>query len=361
MKKITIVISSLTGGGAEKVCTTIANQLVQLGYAVNVMVLNLENSVYSTNLHPQVNLIDLKINHARYSFIAFYRHLRNSRPERVLVFNHELAVALLIVRIFLKEKFKIIARNINTLSESDRHELSFWHKYVKSIFTKYLYRYMDAVISQSEIMKIDLVQHLKVDPKRITVINNPVAEEFYNFKDDSTIQKKHEILFIGRLEKQKGLTYLLQAFKNIHLKDPLLILRILGEGSLKREAQVYVEKNNLQDHVFFEGFNKKAIKYFRRAKATILTSLFEGFPNVLIESISVGTPVVSFNCKSGPSEIIIEGVNGYLVNYLDIIDLEEKILRAVANQWNSQRIIETASRYSPAHIMKMYTDLLKNI
>lgn len=95
-------------------------------------------------------------------------------------------------------------------------------------------------------------------------------------------------------------------------------------------------------------------KYYSNAKVTVLTSLYEGFPNVLIEFIALGTPVVSFDCESGPSEIILDGKNGYLVKYLDIEEFTQKLDLALKTNWDAKAIINSSKRYSKEIIVNKY-------
>lgn len=363
VKKITIIISSLAGGGAEKVSVTLANQLAENKYEINFVVLNLKNSKFQDLLNKEINLINLDVNHARTSIFALNKYFNNYKPQNILVFNHEIAIVVLILRFFLFRKWKnvnIISRNINTLSENKNHEPSIWHNFFKEFFIKYIYKYSDKIISQSKMMKDDLIENYNVSPEKITIINNPLNQEIelaYKTIDHSTI-KKNEIIFVGRLEKQKGLTYLFESFKLVLQEEPDLKLIIIGEGSLYKELVNYSKKLGIEQNIIFHGFEKQIDFHFKNAKLTVLTSLFEGFPNVLVESIFLGTPVVSFDCKSGPSEIIEEGVNGFLVEYLNIAEMAEKILKALKYEWNREEIRKTAEKYKVENIVKNYLEVI---
>ena len=359
-KKLTIVINALQGGGAERVAVTVANYLVQNGYEVNFTVMNLYDSVHQNQLDKRVNLINLNVRHARGSFIAFRRFLKLYNPEKILVFNHELAVVLLILRILLHKKYILIARNINTLSENKKHEQSIWHKYFKDVIIKFLYKKVDRIIAQSVMMKDDLIVYYKIPAGKIEVINNPVSLEFeqINESDHRLSVKANELLFVGRLEKQKGLQSLFDALKLIIIREPHIVLRILGGGSLKEELIQYADSIGVTKFVIFEGFQKDLMPFYKQARLTVLSSLFEGFPNVLVESISCGTPVVAFDCKSGPAEIIDEGVNGFLIEYLNTRQMAEKIIEGLHKKWDRTSIRNTALRFSPENIINKYINII---
>ena len=106
------------------------------------------------------------------------------------------------------------------------------------------------------------------------------------------------------MEKQKAFHLVIETFSLISNQFPNLRLKILGEGSLERELRSKAKSFNLSERIDFEGFKSDIIPYYLFAKATIVTSIYEGFPNCIIESIKLGTPVISFDCPNGPNEVI---------------------------------------------------------
>ena len=114
----------------------------------------------------------------------------------------------------------------------------------------------------------------------------------------------------------------------------------------------------IADRVDFEGFQKDVNSYYVYAKATLLTSLYEGFPNCLIESIVLGTPVVSFDCQSGPNEIIKNGINGYLVKYKDINDLKKQLHSVISHNFNIKKMRLTVEKHHINNIIKNYEGIL---
>jgi len=360
-KEIIFVISSLRSGGAERVCVTLLNGFFRNGYKVKLLVLNLQNEVYLKQIDKEIEVFDLSVKHARSSFYAFYKFFKNNKPEVVFSFNHELAVVIILLRYILNLKSVIISRNISTLSQQTKHQISIWHKYVKTIFIKYLYGKVNHIIAQSVYMKNDLTTNYKIPAEKISVIKNPVALKINNAVDIKQIKKENEILYAGRIEREKGLDYLLDAFKEVLETHPNLLLQIAGEGSLEGKMKNYAKKIAIDKNVIFNGFSSDIISRYKRARLTVLTSLYEGFPNTLVESITLGTPVVAFDCRSGPEEIIKDGVNGYLVNYLDTDHLRDTILKALVYDWNYDAIITSADEYRAGTVIKRYIKKIEEI
>ena len=118
--------------------------------------------------------------------------------------------------------------------------------------------------------------------------------------------------------------------KNFQIYD----LRLLEKGNLENSLRQKALDYHVEDKIDFEGFQNNIAPFYLYAKGTLLTSIYEGYPNVLIESIAMNTPVVSFDCPNGPSEIIQDGVNGYLAKHLDVKDLINKIILMLQNKFD---------------------------
>ena len=363
--KIVLLINSLAGGGAEGVCVSIANSFAANGYEVDLIVLNLNNEVYLNRLSKEINLIVLNVNNARYSFLSLLKYLIKNKPKKIIVFSYELSAILVILRSLFRLKIKIISRNINTLSKKIKflEQQNFWIRYVVKNLIYYSYQKIDYVINQCYAMKEDLNKLYPQLSHKSGVIYNPISNhilDYVNLNDIKNVKKENYILCVGRLEKQKAFHYAIEGFARIKNKFPSLRLKILGEGSLEKELKQKANDLKLLDRIDFEGFQKNIIPYYLHARATVLTSFYEGFPNSLLESIILGTPVVSFDCLCGPNEIIKKGINGYLVKQEDISDLENKLSLVIKSRFDIEKMSLTVEKFKLDKIFKHYQKILNS-
>lgn len=355
--KITAFIFDLSQGGAQGVFVTVMNHYADLGYEVNIVVQNLINDVHSSKLRKSIDVYNLNCSSAKKSFVSIIKYIKNHDIELAWVFGPELSVNVFLAKKILNRRFKIYSRSINTLSEEFKRTDSLFRKYVTNTFLKIFYPKMDIIVAQSNYMKTDLTKSYRVDPNRVVVINNALSDKFEKkLQDIRCYPKKNYILYAGRLEKQKGLYFLLEAFSYINNKE--IWLYMIGDGSQKKELMGECERLGIADRVKFISYTNNIEEYYSSAKLTVLTSYFEGFPNVLIESIACGTPVVSFDLPSGPSEIITEK-NGILVDYLNVNKLARAIELALRQRWCESDVKKTAERFSQKDILSRYEELLK--
>lgn len=328
MKKICLFINALTAGGAERVCVNYANKLTEEGFKVTILVYHTNDLFYINELNKNVNIISLNVKNG---IQAISKLIYDITPlnnfDSIISFNHQIAL----ITFFLKKtknlNTNLIARNVNNLSSDLRKNRS---SKIKKLSTRILmhifYKRMDAYIAQCSAMKQDMINFMRIDEKKIHVIRNPIAE---CYKQEKNIKKEYDILYVGRLVQQKGIDNLSKIIKLVHKKKKIRVL-IIGKGELEYNLITELEKENIKFEHLRSSNNLK--EYYNKSRMTILTSYYEGYPNVLTESLACGTPVISFDCKSGPSEIIKEGINGYLIPCYDNKIFSEKIIQLLEHK-----------------------------
>ena len=357
------MISSLSGGGAEGVCVNLANSFANQNWQVDLVILNLKEEAYLNRLSRKVNIVVLNVNHARYSAIPLLKYILKKKIKTFLVFNYELTVLLVILRIILRLKIKIISRNINTFSIKIKkfEEQNFWTRYIVKTLVKYFYNKTDHVINQCQSMRNDLITYFPKLNNNSSIIYNPLPThilEYAKKHDLNQIKKENYLLCVGRLEKQKAFHFAIEAFAAVVDKFPNLRLKIIGKGSLENELRQKAFDCNLEDRVDFEGFQKDIIPFYLHANGTLLTSIYEGYPNVLIESIALNTPVVSFDCPGGSREIVKNGVNGYLVKHLDVNDFKKKIFNLLQTKFNFEDLKISIKKNEIKKVFKQYEEIV---
>ncbi|KJG11073.1 hypothetical protein UA38_09775 [Photobacterium kishitanii] len=326
-KSIDLFIDAIRKGGAERVCVNYANYLADNGYKIRIVIFKEYEDSYIDLVDKRVEIISLGCHDAS-SMIKKIKAIKFIFSETVIVFNHQMSIALWFYRQFgSKDKFKLISRNVNYLSRDLYTSKNSIKKWVTILLTKIIYRRIDCFVAQCNDMKKDMVNYLSVPESKITVIYNPVSTSVYKKEN---IEKDIDVLFVGRISKQKGLPYLVSVIDGIVSKKQAKVC-IVGKGVLEDELDK--ELSNLEKKHNIEILRVRSTDdvngYYNRSKSTILTSLYEGYPNVLAESLTAGTPVVSFDCQSGPNEIIRDGINGYLIPCFDtelFVDKLELIL-----------------------------------
>lgn len=357
-KKITLLVASLGHGGAEKVCMTLSNEFAHRGYETELWIVGTKDTSLIEHIDHRVIVFQLNKKHIRNSIFALVKLFLQRKPKKLLIFHIELAIISIFIKKIFFQRTTIFVRSINTLSLAFKDSL---RKVLMLKIIKFVLPYSNKIIAQSSGMKEDLMSFFHTKESRIVTIFNPsLSIVILDSKVLKKVNFENEFLFVGRFRPQKGLVNLLNAFKIAYNKNPDIHLTLVGDGMEMELLKKEVVNLGLSTCVTFEGYQSNSLPYFKRAKATLLTSFFEGFPNVLVESIATGTPVISFDCPSGPQDIIVPGVNGILVPHLNLEEFANAIL-AMANgeiKFNRDDVIKTAEKFSIEKIVKKYEQVL---
>ena len=174
---------------------------------------------------------------------------------------------------------------------------------VNRLMVKTLYNKADLIISNARASAKDLSENFKCDPKKIKHIYNPIDIRRINeirSKENFFDPEYFNLVSVGRLEVQKNHQLIIHAMKDF----PKARLYILGRGVLKKELESLIDSLDIKNRVFLMGFDPNPYQYLKGADLFVLSSNHEGFPNVLLEAMCCGLPILSTNCKSGPDEML---------------------------------------------------------
>lgn len=365
--KIHIFIARMGIGGAERVCVNLANEFVEKGHEVHIVVLNLENDVNTHLLDEKVQVHSLGVSRLRYSFVAMLKYVKKYRPPFLFVFGNEMAVILNKLKKVRLINTPLIVRVLNNVNISLSKEDN-----VSKVVENYLQKAqkqladMEHVIAQCDAMKEQLLERKLVREEQISRIYNPVSRELIERVNKVRIpfnkrekERVKEITFIGRIDPQKNLSHLLRAFAIVHEKVPNTQLRLVGDGHLTEQMKLLTEQLGITGVVIFHGISSNMEEIYAKSDVVALSSEYEGMPNCLIEAIGCGIPIVSYDCPIGPREIVVEGVNGYLVENNNIELLAEQLFIALNKEWQEIEIQKTANKFSVTYIAQEYERLFE--
>jgi glycosyltransferase involved in cell wall biosynthesis len=172
---------------------------------------------------------------------------------------------------------------------------------------------------------------------------------------DRDVRKTY--IAIGRMVPQKNFSLLIDSFSLVNKEvDSKLI--ILGEGPLRPDLEKQIVALGLSKNIFLEGFVSNPYQYIANADVFVLTSLWEGFGNVLVESLSFGLQVVSTDCNSGPSEVLENGKYGFISTTFHKFEIARLMIEAANNPINSNLLIERGRYFSIEKASKEYKAFL---
>lgn len=360
--RIALVISSLEAGGAQRVLTLLANIWVSSGRQITIITLSGEAETPFFRLDQNVERMALDLvktsRNAVEGLIANIRrlvHLRRAiqkaEPDIVISFIETINVLTLVATIGLRVPVVV----------SERIDPHAWRVgRVWNILRRLSYRRASAIVVQTKRAGAFFRGRLA---RRVVVIPNPVVGWQAMEQRCSQREMSTSILAIGRLEGQKGFDLLISAFVPVRMQHAEWKLVIVGEGPERGQLERQIAALGLGNSVELAGSVRDPGVFLQGTALFVLSSRVEGFPNVLCEAMAAGVPVVSFDCPSGPSEIIRDGVDGLLVPPGDVNALSRAIDKLISDEATrirlGQRAIEIRERFRLEKIVGMWDKVLE--
>ena len=323
------ILADLKAGGAQRVILTIVRHLNRQEFEPHLGIIN-RNGPLIKEIPENVHIHDLKASRVRYALPGILSVCHYLKPEIIVSTLGHLNLLLLAFKSFLPKGSRLVVREANTPSIRLRYTR-------RPSLYRFLYRRLyplaDGVICNSQYMKNDLVDSFFLSTEKALVIPNPVDSEridYFLLNSHTPFRPgRYHIVTVGRLNYQKGFDLLLKVLKKALQKVPELHLSIIGDGSRDRALKDLAGDLKIKDFVTFVGHQDNPFPFMAHADLFISSSRWEGLPNVVLEALACGTPVLAFDCPGGTGEIIRQGENGWLVPSGDLESMSQKMVEII--------------------------------
>ncbi|TPV33367.1 glycosyltransferase [Paucihalobacter ruber] len=349
---IAFILPNLLPGGAERVISFIAQNLNPKKFNSTLIIMGFsKDASYDIRNINVVFFEKQRVSKGAFSLVKF---LKKNKLDIVVSANDHLNTLIAYVSL-LFPTVKFISREVTIQSSMVEMFSQRKHSFnLLSYLSRNRYNYFDKIICQSQDMLQDLKKRNNIKNDKLIVINNPISNNFKvkNKHQDNEIK---QFVTVGRLSKEKGHARLLSVLSKINYP---FHYTIIGDGPEKENIYNLTLKHGLSSKITHVNFTNEVHKYLAKSDLFLQGSFYEGFPNSLMESCAVGTPVLAFNVPGGTKEIIKNGINGYMV------DSEEDFLEKMNNlkHWNSIDVSKSVTeRFNKSRIIEEYEDLFKNI
>lgn len=333
MKKIIIITRSMDAGGAERVIAQLANYMVESEIKTTIITLNNKEVFYRLNSSINVISIGKTSDNLYIDKFLKYKEIRRivniEKPDVVLALPEEIGIFVILA---------LLGKSIPIVVSERNNPWVMPHKKITRLFRVLFYPFADGFIFQTD-------QAASYFPKCIQkkgiILPNPLDLE--RIPGQWKGIKRKEIVGVGRLEKQKNFPLLIKAFSLFYKKYNDYVLIIYGEGSLRNELEDLASSLLPPESYSFPGKSDDLLNKINGSTMFVLSSDYEGLPNVVIEAMAMGIPVISTDCPSGgPAELINSGENGILISVGDVKALFESMCYLAENSDYSKMLGKNA-------------------
>jgi glycosyltransferase involved in cell wall biosynthesis len=349
----------MAGGGAERVALRLMTSMVDAGYPVELLLMRKEGELLNL-LPPEVEVIDLKASKVRDAILPLVRYFRERPPHAIQIRMWPLTVAGLIARRLSGARVRVVVSDHATLSRQyGDNRVNFA---MLRLTTRLFYPQADARLVVADGAADDLARLSGIDRSTVDVIYNPVPAPPPGTATTPEIEalwggREPRIITVGSLIEAKNHALLIRSFARVRRTRPAKLM-ILGEGGLRAATEALAAAEGVASDVVMPGFAVDPWPFYASANLFVLTSNYEGYPNVLVEAMRSGLTVVSTDCASGPREILLGSKYGTLVPVGDEAALARAIADALEKPVDPESVRERAEAISGADTTRRYLQLL---
>jgi glycosyltransferase involved in cell wall biosynthesis len=345
-KRIAVFASFSGNGGVERMLVNLCSGFADRGHQVDLLLIK-DKSDHLQHLPKEVNIIRLGTKHAYSSLFPLMRYLKQQQPDALLSAKERANRVALLARKLSGVNIPIATRLGTTVSAALEGK-SWLRKWMWFWPMKLTYQSADTVIPVSQGVANDVINITGISAEKVKVIRNPVITPRMHMLSQQPIEHAElfdsqmpTIIGAGRFTRQKDFLTLIKALAIVNKTEPCRLV-LLGEGKLRDEYQALATSLNIGERLFMPGFTHNPYPSLIAADCFVLSSAWEGSPNVLTEALAMGTPVVATDCPSGPVEILENGKYGPLVEIGDEQAMAKAIL-AVLTQPHSREFLQQAA------------------
>ena len=360
-RKISLFIPNLDGGGAERVFINLARIFKNNGFEVNLVVGIQKGSL--TGCVDDIDIIDLQSESVSKALFPLVRYLSKNKPDIIMSAMPHANLATIIAVTMSSAKSRIIC-TVHEDAFSVLQYLSGYDKFILKVM-KYMYRFSHGIVTVSNgLLQSQRKFYGNSLPNKQTAIYNPIITDQSAItqlripENKGTSEKPFNIITAGRLRFEKDFSTLIKAFSLLPDKENVR-LTIYGEGPEREKLNRLIKDLSLEEHVSMPGFSNDINTCFRASDLFILSSIWEGFGNVIVEAMAAGCPVIATDCRSGPREILEDGKYGYLTcvgDYTEIAGYIELVRAGEIEKFNTKKAVE---RFMFTNIGLQYLNFFK--
>ena len=326
-------------------------------------------------LNSNIKIIKLKNQRTLFSFFEIKKILssfdKKKFRKKIFISNQNYSNILAFFLLKDLKNYKSILIERNHLDELYYYESlkDFFKKFFIKVLMKLTYKYSYKLIGNTKKLSKDLSSFVS---KKVHTIYSPTnfkqliqMSKDYKPKDVLSDKSKIRLLSVSRFTKRKDLITLLKAFNIKNRNHQNIELILIGYGSDLNRIKEYIQRHNLKDKIFLISYKDNPYPYFLISDLYIMPSLYEGCPNSIIEATALNLPVISSNCNTGPSEILLNGKGGFIFKKKNHLQLASKIELFTKNKkiFMKKMLIAKKNifRFDEKRILKEYMNILREI